>query len=106
MYSVAPGCKQFWRGWWSAYRMRGEPLLAKSPELPELGFIPTPPPSKGGALARLVVPSDLRSLHICVFGRWAGATFLWIFAVFWCGSASYLAGRGSLGAFPWDGLYR
>ncbi len=46
-----------WRGWWSAY---GEALVAKSPEL---GFIPTRPPSKGGALAPLVVSPDLAHLR-------------------------------------------
>ncbi len=50
------GC--VWRGWWSAY---GEPLVAKSPEL---GFIPTPPPSKSGALTALVVSPDLVHLRV------------------------------------------
>jgi hypothetical protein len=38
----------------------GEPLVAKSSEL---GFIPTPPPSMGGALAPLVVSADLAHLR-------------------------------------------
>ncbi len=46
-------------GWWPAY---GEPLVAKSPEL---GFIPTQPPSKGGAFAPLVVSANFA--HLCVW---------------------------------------
>jgi hypothetical protein len=49
------GC--VWTGWWSAH---GEPLVAKSPEL---GFIPTQPPSKGGALAPFVVSVNFAHLR-------------------------------------------
>ena len=50
------GC--VWRGWGLAY---GEPLVAKSPEL---GSIPTQPPSKGGALAALVVSANYVHLRV------------------------------------------
>ncbi len=79
-------------GWWSAY---GAPLVAKSPEL---GFIPTPPPSKGGALGPLVVSSDLAHLRVWEVG-WGNVPLF--FAVFCAGVPSYFTGRGSLGAFPW-----
>ncbi len=84
------GC--VWRGWWSAY---GEPLVAKSPEL---GFVPTPPPSKGGALAPLVVSPDLAHLRVWEVG-WGNVPLLFL-RCFGAGVPSYLAGRDSLGAFP------
>jgi hypothetical protein len=46
----------------SAY---GEPLVAKSPEL---GFIPTQPPFKGGALAPLVVSASFARLRVWEVG--------------------------------------
>jgi hypothetical protein len=38
--------------------------------------------------------------YACLGGRWAGATFLWIFAVFWCGSPELLGWPGLAGGFP------
>ncbi len=65
--------------------------MAKSPEL---GLIPTRPPSKGGALAPLVVSSDLAHLRVWEVG-WGNVPL--VFAVFWCGSPELLAGaRGGL----------
>ncbi len=82
-----------WRGWWLAY---GEPLVAKSSEL---GFIPAQPPSKGGVLALLIVSNQLCASACLEDGpgqRSSGSLR--------CSGAavpSCLAGRGSLGAFPW-----
>ncbi len=79
--------------WWSAY---GEPLVAKSPEL---SFISNQPSRKGRAIAPLVVSPDLAYLHVWELG-WGKVPLEFL----WCSGAgvmSYLAGRGSLGAFPW-----
>ncbi len=79
----------------------GEPLVAKSPEL---GFIPTPPPSKSAALAPLV---DLAHLSACLGGRLAGATFL--FAVRVLVRESRATSLATLAGARWGlspGLYR
>ncbi len=60
--SSGAGLLCVWRGWWSAY---GEPLVAKSHEL---GFIPTPPSSKGGALAPLVMSPNFAHLRVWEVG--------------------------------------
>ncbi len=68
--------------------------MAKSPEL---GCIPTPPPYKGGALAPLVVSSDLAHLRVWAVG-WGNVPL--VFAVFWCGSPELLRWPGLAGGFP------
>ncbi len=82
--------------WRCKTRAYGEPLVAKSPEL---GFIPTPPPSTGGVLARLVVSSDIAHLRVWDVS-WGNVPLVFL-RCFGAGVPSYLAGRGSLGAFPW-----
>ncbi len=43
------------------------------------------------------------NLAVCMSCGGLGETFLWLFAVFWCGMESRpkSAGRGSLGGIPW-----
>ncbi len=79
-------------GAWSAYDE--EPLVAKSREL---GFIPTPPPSKGGALAPLVVSSDLAHLRVWAVG-WGTVS------LFFCGVLVRESRATSLAGARW-GLY-
>ncbi len=57
--------------------------------------------SKGGALAPLVVSTNFAHLRV-----WAGETFLWIIAVFWCGSHELLGCPGLAGGFISSGLCR
>jgi hypothetical protein len=73
-------------------------LMHNQAKSPELGFIPTLPPSKGGALAPLVVSSDLAHLRVWEVG-W-GNVPRFVFAVFWCGSPELLHWPGLAGGFP------
>jgi hypothetical protein len=76
-----------------------EPPVAKSPEL---GFIPTPPPSKGGALAPLVVSPDLAYLRIWEVG-WGNVPLDFCGVLVRESRATWLAGA-RWGPSP--GLYR
>ncbi len=85
------GC--VWRGWWSAY---GAPLVAK---FPELGCIPYSTTFEGWG------PRPFGSVSkLCVFKCLGGGLGSRSSGSLWCSGAgvpSYLAARGSLGAFPW-----
>jgi hypothetical protein len=71
--------------------------MAKSPEL---GFIPTQPPYKGGALAPLVVSANYA--HLCVWEVGWGHAPLDLCGVLVRESrATWPWLRGSLGAIPW-----
>ncbi len=64
---------------------------------PELGSIPNQPPSKGGALAPLVVSANYAHLRVWEVG-WGNVPLF--FAVFWCGSPELLGWPGLAGGFP------
>jgi hypothetical protein len=73
--------------------------VAKSPEL---GFIPTPPPSKGAALAPLVVSPDLAHLRVREVG-WGNVPLFFCDVLVRESRATWLAGA-RWGLSP--GLYR
>ncbi len=69
---------------------------------PEVGLIPTRQTSMGGALASLVASANC--VHLPV-GDLGWGNFLWIFALFWCGSLELLGWSRLAGDIPW-GLHR
>jgi hypothetical protein len=73
------------RWWWSAF---GGPLEAK------------PPSSALSLLGRLLWVGPSPTVFICVFGRWAGETFLGIFAEFCCRNLELLGWPRPAGGHP------
>ena len=66
-------------------------------KIPRARLYPNSTTPKGGALAPLVVSSDLAHLRVWEVG-WGNAPLC--FAVFWCGSPELLRWPGLAGGFP------